>query len=66
MDTGESAKQTVKTIARGMPGVLRARSLACSVKKAYELVTASTPNDPGIPCAMVYGLYVLSLECRAC
>jgi hypothetical protein len=29
-------------------------------KKAYELVTTVTPESPGIPRAMVYGLYVLS------
>jgi hypothetical protein len=26
-------------------------------KKAYELVTTVTPDSPGIPRAMVYGLY---------
>jgi hypothetical protein len=29
-------------------------------KKAYELVTTVTPEQPGIPRAMVYGYFVLS------
>jgi hypothetical protein len=29
-------------------------------KKAYELVTTVTPEQPGIPRAMGYGLYALS------
>ena len=39
-----------------MPGVLRARSLACRMKKAYELATTGTPKRSGIPCAMVVRL----------
>jgi len=36
-----------------MPGVVRTRSLACKMKKAYELVTTGTPKQSDIPCAMV-------------
>ena len=44
-----------------MPGVLRARSLACRMKQAYELATTGTPNDPDIPCAMVLTAYARAL-----
>jgi hypothetical protein len=47
-----------------MPGVWCTRGLVCS-KKAHELVTTGTPERSGIPCAMVYGLYVISPVCRA-
>jgi hypothetical protein len=43
-----------------MPGARCARSLACKIKKHTSIVTTSTPESPGIPRAMVYGLYVLS------
>jgi|GEM_PF-1975287 hypothetical protein len=36
-----------------MPGVRRARSLACKIKKHTSIVTTVTPESPGIPCAMV-------------
>jgi hypothetical protein len=39
--------------AQGMPGARCARSLACKIKKAYEIVTTVTPDTPGIPRAMV-------------
>ena len=41
-----------------MPGARRARSLACKIKfKHTSVVTTVTPDSPGIPRAMVYGLY---------
>ena len=43
-----------------MPGARCARSLACENKKHTSVVTTVTPETPGIPRAMVYGLYVLS------
>jgi hypothetical protein len=43
--------------AQGMPGARRARSLACKTKKHTSVVTTVTPDTPGIPYAMVYGLY---------
>src|SRR6202030_3454523 len=46
--------------ARGIPGARCARSLACKIKKHTSIVTTVTPESPGIPRAMVYGLYVLS------
>src|SRR5258707_15414290 len=39
-----------------MPGVQRARSLACKVKKHTSIVTTVTPERPGIPRAMVLRL----------
>jgi hypothetical protein len=50
-----------KEKAQGMPGARCARSLACKIKQAYELVTTVTPDSPGIPRAMVLtGYRVLS------
>ena len=46
-----------KQRAQGMPGARRARSLACEIKKHTSIVTTVTPVSPGIPCAMVYGLF---------
>jgi hypothetical protein len=44
-----------------MPGARRTRSLACSENKAYELVTTGSPDQSGIPCAMVLTVsFVLS------
>jgi hypothetical protein len=43
--------------AQGMPGARRARSLVCEIKKHTSIVTTVTPESPGIPYAMVYGLY---------
>ena len=40
-----------------MPGARRARSLVCEIKKHTSIVTTVTPDSPGIPRAMVYGLY---------
>jgi hypothetical protein len=34
-----------------------ARSLVCEIKKHTSIVTTVTPDSPGIPYAMVYGLY---------
>ena len=43
--------------AQGMPGVQRARSLACEIKtKHTSIVTTVTPERPGIPRAMVLRL----------
>src|SRR6478736_8818784 len=42
--------------AQGMPGVQRARSLACDVKWHTSVVTTVTPELPGIPRAMVLRL----------
>src|SRR5205085_1279855 len=39
--------------AQGMPGAQRARSLACKMKKHTSIVTTVTPEQPGIPRAMV-------------
>jgi len=36
-----------------MPGARCARSLACKNKKAHEVVTTGSPEQPGIPRAMV-------------
>ena len=36
-----------------MPGAQRARSLACKMKKHTSIVTTVTPEQPGIPRAMV-------------
>jgi hypothetical protein len=52
--------------AQGMPGVLHTRSLACGLKKAHEQTHHGLPKQSGIPCAMVYGLYVRSPVYRAC
>jgi hypothetical protein len=38
-----------------MPGARCTRSLVCK-KQTHELVTTVTPEQPGIPRAMVYGL----------
>jgi hypothetical protein len=40
-----------------MPGACRGRGLACKNKKHTSVVTTVTPETPGIPRAMVYGLY---------
>jgi hypothetical protein len=42
-----------------MPGAQCTRGRVCN-KKAHALATTGTPLSTGIPCAMVYGLYVLS------
>src|SRR5256885_4901134 len=39
--------------AQGMPGARCTRSLACKNKKAHEVVTTGSPEQPGIPRAMV-------------
>ena len=53
-DVRPSAEQR----AQGMPGARCARSLACKIKfKHTSVVTTVTPDSPGIPRAMVYGLY---------
>jgi hypothetical protein len=36
-----------------MPGARCTRSLACESKKAHEVVTTGSPEQPGIPRAMV-------------
>jgi hypothetical protein len=43
--------------AQGMPGARCTRSLACENKKAHEVVTTSSPEQPGIPRAMVLTAY---------
>ena len=50
-----------------MPGAVAPARLVCSKlrKNAHEQTTGTTEH-PGIPCAMVYGLYVISLVYRAC
>jgi hypothetical protein len=40
-----------------MPGARCTRSLVCKMKKHTSVVTTVTPDSPGIPRAMVYGLY---------
>jgi hypothetical protein len=52
--------------AQGMPGARCTRSLACKVKKHTSVVTTGSPEQPGIPCAMVYGLFRALLGDRAC
>jgi len=42
-----------KQRAQGMPGARCTRSLACKNKKAHEVVTTGSPEQPGIPRAMV-------------
>jgi hypothetical protein len=39
--------------AQGKPGARCTRSLACKVKIAHELVTTGSPEQSGLPCAMV-------------
>src|SRR5438874_13482036 len=39
--------------AQGMPGARCARSLACKIKKHTSIITTVTPEQPGIPRAMV-------------
>jgi hypothetical protein len=39
-----------------MPGAQCARSLVCKKNKHTSVVTTVTPEQPGIPRAMVYGL----------
>src|SRR3954449_1890045 len=39
--------------AQGMPGARCTRSLACKSKKTHEVVTTGSPEQPGIPRAMV-------------
>src|SRR5262249_14363059 len=55
MDTGESTKETVKTIAQGMPVIRlhlwRLRSCAFSQSHAGPWVLAEAP---GIPCALCF------------
>jgi hypothetical protein len=49
--TGESAKETVKTIARGMPGdsgVL----VVTNARVTYTTRAAAGAPAPGIPCAL--------------
>src|SRR3954466_5602954 len=44
-----------------MPGARCTRSLACESKKAHEVVTTGSPEQPGIPRAMVLtGYFVIS------
>ena len=43
--------------AQGIPGARCARSLVCKIRKHTSIVTTVTPDSPGIPRAMVYGLY---------
>jgi hypothetical protein len=45
-----------ETRAQGMPGAQCARSLVCKKNKHTSVVTTVTPERPGIPRAMVYGL----------
>jgi len=40
-----------------MPGARCTRSLACKNKKAHEVVTTGSPEQPGIPRAMVLTAY---------
>ena len=40
-----------------MPGARCTRSLACKSKIAHEVVTTSSPEQPGIPRAMVLTAY---------
>ena len=47
-----------------MPGAGRTRGLVCSVEST-RVRNHRYAEQSGIPCAMVYGLYVLSSECRA-
>ena len=47
--------------AQGIPGARCTRSLACKIKKHTSIVTTVTPEQPGIPRAMVLtGYLVLS------
>src|SRR3954462_8525393 len=43
-----------KERAQGMPGARCTRSLAFKSKKAHEVVTTGSPEQPGIPRAMVF------------
>src|SRR5215208_3681363 len=45
-----------KERAQGMPGARCTRSLACESEKAHEVVTTGSPEQPGIPRAMVLRL----------
>jgi hypothetical protein len=42
---------------QGKPDAQCTRSLACEVIKHTSVVTAGSPEKPGLPCAMVYGLF---------
>jgi hypothetical protein len=42
--------------AQGMPGARRTRSLACKIKKHTSIVTTGSPEQSGIPRAMVLRL----------
>jgi len=57
--TGESAKETVKTIAQGMPvdaALPVATTLVCFFQFAREAMGAS--SAPGIPCALLVGGWI--------
>src|SRR5207248_7966659 len=55
--------------AQGMPGARCTRSLACKNKIAHKVVTTGSPEQPGIPRAMVLAAYfvispVIGLFCH--
>jgi len=47
-------------------GRMLAAPMARLQQKTQAAVTTGTPKHAGLPCAMVYALYVLSSEYRAC
>ena len=49
--TGESAKETVKTIARGMPGVSGV-TVVTNARVFYHHARLRAHQAPGIPCAL--------------
>src|SRR6185437_5665704 len=53
--------------AQGMPDAGRTRE-PCVQRKVHFAHASNNraARTTGIPCAMVYGLYVVSSECRAC
>src|SRR5947208_2988043 len=58
-----------KKRAQGMPGARCTRSLACKNNKAHEVVTTGSPEQSGIPRAMVLTVFfgispVIGLSCH--
>src|SRR5207248_1577714 len=67
--TPELCQQPPSERAQGMPGARCTRSLACKSKIAHEVVTTGSPEQPGIPRAMVLTAYfvispVIGLFCH--
>src|SRR5260370_25340649 len=46
-----------KQRAQGKPGARCTRSLACKIKKHTSVVTTGSPEQAGLPCAMVSTAY---------